>query len=664
MIPVLYEASETQFTNNGIGPLADAISCVVTEERNGQYELRMEYPTTGVHFEEIRETRIILAKAQDTGSTQPFVIYKISKPMNGVVEINAEHISYRLNGAVEMPFTASTITELFNSKITANMATSEPFTFVTDINSVEGYSVTLPMQVRALLGGTEGSILQKYGGEWEFNRFQCKLWAARGSDNAVTLRYGKNITDIKSVVDMTSVYTGIVPFWTNEDQTVMLTEKVIMSSHASDYPFNIVKAVDFSGDFEDPPTEAQLRTIATEYVEANQGWTLKKNIDVSFVALWETEQYKDVAPLERVNLCDLVTVIYEPLGVNFKTKVVKTEYDTILERYRSVTLGDQAFNIGAIIQETVTESEKTTTSRMRNAVEHATKLIQGGLGGHVVMGVNADGEPEEILIMDTDNVATATNVIRMNLAGIGFSDSGYEGPFDTAWTIDGHFVADYIDTGILNANIIKAGVLQDAGGNTVFNMETGALVSKNLTIDSTYFKLSNTGKITSITSDLKKLVMESGRITGYKADGTQSAALEIGDGYFNIIGKLALNGHVGVNGTADYIKGINYTSTSIVTSATATGLQQTGSFLTGLGFPTGGLVSTDTLYYMNQYGTASYATVVTGVTFPTYNPTTANALTQVPVYSFTSGFFDVPNFLDITRGQMIATDGLISEVIG
>jgi hypothetical protein len=195
-------------------------------------------------------------------------------------------------------------------------------------------------------------------------------------------------------------------------------------------------------------------------------------------------------------------------------------------------------------------------------------------------------------------------------------------------------------------------------------METGALVSKNLTIDSTYFKLSNTGKITSITSDLKKLVMESGKITGYKADGTQSAALEIGDGYFNIIGKLALNGHVGVNGTADYIKSIAYTSTSIVTSATATGLQQTGSFLTGLGFPSGGLVTTDTLYYMNQYGTASYATVVTGVTFPTYNPTTANALTQVPVYSFTSGFFDVPNFLDITRGQMIATDGLISEVIG
>ena len=134
--------------------------------------------------------------------------------------------------------------------------------------------------------------------------------------------------------------------------------------------------------------------------------------------------------------------------------------------------------------------------------------------------------------------------------------------------------------------------------------------------------------------------------------------------HFNIIGKLALNGHVGVNGTADYIKSIAYTSTSIVTSATATGLQQTGSFLTGLGFPSGGLVTTDTLYYMNQYGTASYATVVTGVTFPTYNPTTGNALTQVPVYSFTSGFFDVPNFLDITRGQMIATDGLISEVIG
>ena len=662
MIPILYPGNETQFNKNGLGPLADAISCVVEEERNGQYELHMTYPVTGVHYADLQETRIILAKPFDGGTAQPFIIYKISRPMDGIVTVDAEHISYRLNGTVVMPFSSSGIISLFSTDLPGHIVGTSPFTFQTDITSADGYSVDLPREVRGVLGGEQGSILQKYGGEWEFNRFNCYLHAARGSDNNVTLRYGKNITDINSVIDMTSVYTGIVPYWTNEDETVTLTEKVVMSSHASDYPFNIVKTVDFSSDFETAPTETQLRNAATAYVNNNDGWKLKNNIEVSFVALWETEQYKNIAPLERVKLCDLVTVIYEPLGVNFKTKVIATEYNVLTEKYNKITLGEQSFTLGAIIEESVTESEVQTTSRMRNAIERATKLIQGGLGGHVVFSTNADGEPEEILIMDTDDIGTATNVIRMNLAGIGFSDSGYMGPFDTAWTIDGHFVADFIDTGTLNADLIKAGILQDAGGNTTFNLATGALTSKNLTIDSTYFKLSNTGKITSITSDNKKLVMESGKITGYKADGTESAALEIGDGYFNIVGKLALNGNVGVSGTNEYIKGINYTSQQLVTSLTTTGILSTGNFVSSVA-QINGIVTTDTLYYMNQYGTASWTTIVVGVTFPTYTFNQSAAVTGVPSYTANASFFDIPNFLSgIVKGTITSKYGLVTEI--
>ena len=662
MIPILYPGNETQFNKNGLGPLADAISCVVEEERNGKYELHMTYPVTGVHYADLQETRIILAKPFDGGTAQPFIIYKISRPMDGIVTVDAEHISYRLNGTVVMPFSSSGIISLFSTDLPGHIVGTSPFTFQTNITSADGYSVDLPREVRGVLGGEQGSILQKYGGEWEFNRFNCYLHATRGSDNNVTLRYGKNITDINSVIDMTSVYTGIVPYWTNENETVTLTEKVVMSSHASDYPFNIVKTVDFSSDFETAPTETQLRNAATAYVNNNEGWKLKNNIEVSFVALWETEQYKNIAPLERVKLCDLVTVIYEPLGVNFKTKVIATEYNVLTEKYNKITLGEQSFTLGAIIEESVTESEVQTTSRMRNAIERATKLIQGGLGGHVVFSTNADGEPEEILIMDTDDIGTATNVIRMNLAGIGFSDSGYMGPFDTAWTIDGHFVADFIDTGTLNADIIKAGILQDAGGNTTFNLATGALTSKNLTIDSTYFKLSNTGKITSITSDNKKLVMESGKITGYKADGTESAALEIGDGYFNIVGKLALNGNVGVSGTNEYIKGINYTSQQLVTSLTTTGVLSTGNFVSSVS-QFNGIVTTDTLYYMNQYGTASYTTIVVGVTFPTYTFNQSAAVTGVPSYTANASMFDIPNFLSgIVKGTITSKYGLVTEI--
>ena len=183
--------------------------------------------------------------------------------------------------------------------------------------------------------------------------------------------------------------------------------------------------------------------------------------------------------------------------------------------------------------------------------------------------------------MDTDDISTAVNVIRMNLNGIGFSTHGYDGPFTTAWTIDGHFVADFIDTGTLNADIIKAGVLQDENANTTFNLVTGALKSNNLTIDSTYFKLANDGKITSITSDGRKLEMNKGKITGYKVDGTQSAALEIGDGYFNIIGKLALNGVVGVSGSTSFVKSLTTEEYTIGSMATKTVFEPTSVSLSG-----------------------------------------------------------------------------------
>lgn len=569
MIPILYEGTETAFISNGLGRLSDAISCKVVEERNATYELEMTYPVTGIHFQDIQEGRIILAQPHDGGLTEPFEIYRIEKPLNGICTIKAEHISYRLNDIVVMPFNAGTLQEVFAS-IPSHSATTNPFNFTTDIVSTVDYTLDVPMSVRGMLGGQGGSILDVYGqGDYEFSRWDVILHQDRGADNGVTLRYGKNITDIKNVIDMTNVYTGIVPYWTDGENTVTLPEKVVLSSHTSDFPFYIIKPVDFSSEYEEQPTVAQLRAKAESYVARNEGWKLKNNITVSFVALWNTEEYKHIAALERVQMCDVVHVKYAPLGIDFSTKVVKTDYDVLLERYNSITLGDTYYTLNSYFDEEITNSEEQQTTHMQKAIARATKLIQGGLGGHVVFNVNADGEPQEILIMDTDDISTAVNVIRMNLNGIGFSTSGYNGPFTTAWTIDGHFVANFIDTGTLNADIIKAGVLQDENANTTFNLVTGALTSKNLTIDSTYFKLNNTGKITSITADGRKLEMNMGKITGYKVDGTQSAALEIGDGYFNIVGKLALNGVVGVSGSTSFVKDIDYDSASLGNVCTA-----------------------------------------------------------------------------------------------
>ena len=474
MIPILYEGTEQSFTSNGLGRLSDAISCKVVEERNATYELEMTYPITGVHFDDIQEGRIILAKPFDGGLTQPFTIYQITKPLNQVVTVKAQHISYQLSGIVVMPFEANSCVSAI-AGIKTYSSTTNPFNFTTDKQVTAHYEVTAPTAARALLCGQQGSILDVFGkGDYEFNRFDVTLRVNRGTDNGVTLRYGKNITDLKNVVDLTNVYTGIVPYWMDgEGNRVVLPEKVVLSGHESEYPYKIIKPVDFSSNWETQPTEAQLRTAAQNYVANNEGWKLKNNITVSFVALWNTEEYKNIAPLERVKMCDIVHVVVPKFGIDFDTKVIKTDYNVLQERYNSITLGDTYYTLSTVFTEELTRSEEQQSTHMQQAIARATKLIQGGLGGHVVFNVNADGEPQEILIMDTDDIQTAVSVIRMNKNGIGFSTNGYNGPFHTAWTIDGHFVADYIDSGTLDADLIKAGRIEDRANNNYWDMVTG-----------------------------------------------------------------------------------------------------------------------------------------------------------------------------------------------
>lgn len=663
MTPILYEGNEVNFTTNGLGRLADAISCKVVEERNGMYELEMKYPITGIHYSDIQENRIILAQPRDGGLTEPFVIYKISRPLDGIITINAEHISYRLTRMVVSPFTAGSIQEAF-SNLPNNVTPTCPFTFTTDLTVTGGYSIDTPRSVRGMLSGEEGSILDVYGhGDYEFSRWNVILRQNRGSDNGVTLRYGKNITALNNTLDMTEVYTGICPFWTNGETTVMLPEKVVLSNHVSDYPYQIIKTVDFSSDYEDAPSVAQLRAKAQSYVANNEGWKLRNNITVSFVQLWSTEEYKNIAALERVNMCDVVHVVYSKLGVDFTTQVVRTDYDVLQERYNSITLGNTYYTLNNFFDEEIASSEEAQTSHMQKAIARATKLIQGGLGGHVVFNTNADGEPQEILIMDTDNISTAVNVIRMNLNGIGFSTSGYNGPFTTAWTIDGHFVADFIDTGTLTANIIKSGVLQDEGGNTTFNLATGALSSKNLTIDSTYFKLKNDGEITSMTADGRKLVMNMGKITGYKTNGTQSAALEIGDGYFNIVGKLALNGVVGVSGSTSFVKGISYENASL------------GNILTGFSYTSYGDLTDVSLSSSTGYNNVNFSVtgnVPSGGGYVTLSGTASVPDTRYSLSTRTSTHTVLSNLSSSTisyakavtasTGSINSADGLIQSI--
>lgn len=493
MIPILFDKSETAFNTNGLGRLSDCISCIVTEERNGVYECEFEYPITGAHYEDIEEGRVIYVTHDESGDPQPFDIYSHTKPINGIVTFYAHHISYRLGEITVKPFSASSISGAM-AAIPGKSVNTNPFTFWTNKSSSGTYKVDVPTSCRALLCGEEGSLLDVYGtGEYQFDKFNVKLYLHRGTNSGVEIRYGKNLVDLTDEVDYQNTYTAVVPYWfgttndgdTEEDVLVTLPEWAISSGHSSYTGRVVLVPMDLSSEWQDPPVANTLRTRAQALLGASNAWLPSQNINVNFVALWQTEEYAEYAPLQRVHLCDTVSVYYPELGVNaVQKKVVKVVYNTLLDRYDSIELGELSNTLVGMINSNVQENIDALRAAMNNrdatiqqvieaAVQNATDLITGGLGGHVVLKQNADGQPEEILIMNTDDINTATKVWRWNLGGLGYSSTGYEGTYGTAITMNGEIVADYITAGTLNANIMKAGIISDVNNQNFWNLETG-----------------------------------------------------------------------------------------------------------------------------------------------------------------------------------------------
>lgn len=475
MIPVLYNKSETTFTHNGTGLLSEAVKATVTEERNGSYELSLQYPITGRFYSEITEGAIIKAKANETSEPQLFRIYKSSKPINGIVTYSAEHISYDLNGIPLLGFSIKNATpQMALTKAIEGAALPCPFTAYSNISTLNSTEILTPCSVRALLGGQTGSLLDVWGGEYEFDNFTVKLYLHRGKDNGVVIEYGKNLKDLKQESNIAECYTHLMPYavcntkstsGNSEKATIYLREKVLPLSQASNIGHYKAFIMDFSDRFGDSEqiTEEKLRAKATAYAAAADLGTPKVNITVSFVQLWQTEEYKNIAPLERVKLCDTITVKFAQLGVNAKSKVIKTVYDCLKEKYESITLGDakssladtinnQTEGITAIKTETKAEQEKIVLD-YKAAIENATKLITGQSGGYVVL--NPAEKPQEILILDAPTISEAVNVWRWNSGGLGHSSTGYNGVYKTAITADGKIVADFIKSGELSGQTIK-----------------------------------------------------------------------------------------------------------------------------------------------------------------------------------------------------------------
>lgn len=497
MKPILYNERQVGFYMQGIGVLFDAVSCKVTETLNGIYELEMKYPEEGFYYKQIKHHRIILAKPNETDQAQPFVIYRITKPMNGLITVYAEHLRYRMSNIPVKPFYAGTVGAALLG-LESNAVETCYFTFWTDKPLSQGsFNMTTPKSMLSILGGTEGSILDAFGGgDWKFDRWEAKLYARRGADNGVTIRYGKNLTDINQEENIANVITGILPYWVNSDDAtdIVMPESPVYYSNQSIYPYKRTVVMDFSQDFQSKPSLDDICEKAAAYIENNKTYEPDVSIKISFIALWQTEEYKDLYAVEHVELGDTIHVNFEKLDITAEARVLTTVYDSILERYDSIEVGNiKRTSLSKTISkaiDTATSSIKdgfVTRSYLDSAVENATSLITGGLGGYVVLNRNADGKPEEILILCDDDqqyiddayedYTQARKLWRWNKGGLGYSSTGYTGEYGLAMTSDGKIVADAITTGTLNAGIIRAGVLGNTSGN-YWDMAAGNFVLK------------------------------------------------------------------------------------------------------------------------------------------------------------------------------------------
>lgn len=463
----LYSPTETEFKTNGLGSLSEASSCSVVEVANGEFELEMVYPVTGRRYKDLVNRAIIYAKPNPIDPPQPFRIYEISRPMNGLVTFYAAHISYDLSGYPIKPFTAENAQAAMLG-LKNNAVVNHPFTFWTDKAVNSTFTVDTPISTRGVLGGSEGSILDTYKGEYKFDGFQVHLYTRRGEDRGVVIRYGKNLTDLKQEENFSKVYTGVLPYWkgVNEDEEDVLVElpEVFVPTEGT-YTFTNIYTMDMSSEFETQPTVEELRIRTQRYIKDNEIGTPTVSLTVSFAQLEQTEEYKHLASLERVELFDTIKVEFPEMNVSATAKVCQTNYNVLTGRYSSVTIGNVRSNISSTIINQGEEAAQIAKEEAKSAAKSA---------------VNAQTQAD-IFNKLTDN---------------------------------GKNQGVYMSDGLvyINASYMRTGIISDAAGMNSWNLTTGDFTVRRINAYGS-FQCGEYGS-----ADYTMLNTK-GQLAGYNSDG-------------------------------------------------------------------------------------------------------------------------------------------------
>lgn len=479
----IYNEFTTNFNNNGIGILRDVISANITEELNGCYELEMEYPIKGHLSEEIKEGNVI--KARSVESYQLFRIKHVKKNLNRKTVV-ATHIFYDWNDDfIEDTYPQklagqAALTWLVNHTVNSN----KKFTAYSDITKIATARYVRRNPVECLIGNIDNSFVNVWGGELERDNFTIKMLENRGKDTGYKIIFSKNLTGIEVDIDYSNVITKVMP---QGFDGLLLPEKYVESSHINEYPNEKIKKVEFSevqivDDDEHPENNVNeetayelLRTKAKELFDKDKIDVPVVDIKVELIELSKTREYKGKYDfLETLKLGDTLYTKVEALDVDISIKIVKYQWDVLKERYISLELGNIKSNYVTtqINQQKQNQEEfERIPNRLQQIKDFATSSIANAMGGYIYK------TQSELFIMDTNDPISAQKVWRWNIEGLGYSKNGINGPFEIAMTSDGQIVADFITTGVMDANLITTGILKSQDGNFYINLNTGEFYS-------------------------------------------------------------------------------------------------------------------------------------------------------------------------------------------
>lgn len=476
----LFNSDETNFNTLGICSLNQCLSCTVTEELNGSYELTMTYHMDSKGFNELKHRRIIYAKPNPYSLEQPFRIYSISTPINRVVTVNAAHISYDLSGYVVEPFSASDAKTAING-LTSNALIKPPFIFyISGDLDVGEINVKNPKSIKKVIGQ---HIMPSYKPEMEYNHNEVYFKQRRGSNNGVTIKYGKNLLDINHEEDSINVYTDVYPFWygqkydaeSGEGEEILVTLESKLIKVNADFKFTNVLLLDLSSSYQEEPTEEQLMKATEKYIKQHKIGEPTVSITVDFMQLTSSEEYHKYRLLDKVMLGDDVTIEFNEANIYATSRCIKTTYSPILNKYTEIELGEATSRLTDRIANDIQENQERTDevvekqkSYFEKALIDLTNAITGNSGGYVIL--NPPKQPQEILVMDAPKKEDAVIVWRWNKEGLGVSTTGYNGPFQGIG-VNGKLVINEVTAYKMTAFMLEGGILSSIDGSLQMSLE-------------------------------------------------------------------------------------------------------------------------------------------------------------------------------------------------